>query len=194
MFSVSSETEMGGRCHRYVVLRNGEPLLYPEALDLWQNSDPFRSFFMGVLSGSPFTAYRWETPPVTRTTVGRPFEFVLVDSPRLARTADSAAFREHYRADGQGIVTFENLGGDAMMVVPSPRGPDNAYGHLAAFIRQAPSAQIHALWESVGEAVRQRLSNRPLWLSTAGGGVTWLHVRLDSRPKYYVYSPYKGAV
>ncbi|MGI9175867.1 MAG: DUF6940 family protein [Rhodothermales bacterium] len=24
-----------------------------------------------------------------------------------------------------------------------------------------------------------------MWLSTAGGGVSWLHVRLDSRPKYY---------
>ncbi len=37
------------------------------------------------------------------------------------------------------------------------------------------------------------IGHTPLWLSTAGGGVAWLHVRLDSRPKYYGYSPYKTA-
>jgi len=36
-----------------------------------------------------------------------------------------------------------------------------------------------------------RLSDRPLWISTAGMGVNWLHVRLDSRPKYYRHAPYK---
>ena len=29
------------------------------------------------------------------------------------------------------------------------------------------------------------------WLSTAGMGVYWLHVRVDSRPKYYRYQGYK---
>ena len=83
--------------------------------------------------------------------------------------------------------------GDATLVVPSPRGPDAAYGHLAAFVRGASEAQNHALWEAVGEAVEERLNQRPLWLSTAGGGVSWLHVRLDARPKYYAYRPYAEA-
>ena len=30
------------------------------------------------------------------------------------------------------------------------------------------------------------------WLSTSGLGVYWLHVRLDSYPKYYTYRPYKA--
>ena len=30
----------------------------------------------------------------------------------------------------------------------------------------------------------------PTWVSTAGGGVAWLHVRLDSAPKYYTHRPY----
>jgi hypothetical protein len=30
-----------------------------------------------------------------------------------------------------------------------------------------------------------------LWLSTAGMGVSWLHVRLDSSLKYYGYKPFK---
>jgi len=30
-------------------------------------------------------------------------------------------------------------------------------------------------------------------LSTAGMGVYWLHVRLDTRPKYYQHTPYRDA-
>jgi hypothetical protein len=37
----------------------------------------------------------------------------------------------------------------------------------------------------------QRLNEKPVWLSTAGGAVSWLHVRLDDRPKYYHYAMYK---
>ena len=39
-----------------------------------------------------------------------------------------------------------------------------------------------------------RIQDRPLWLSVAGGGVPWLHVRIDDRPKYYRYDSYRTAV
>lgn len=88
---------------------------------------------------------------------------------------------------------FPNLRGDALLVVPSPRTGNDAYGHLAAFLRHAPHQQLDEFWPVVSTAVKSRLGDHPLWLSTAGGGVAWLHVRLDSRPKYYGYSPYKTA-
>jgi hypothetical protein len=53
-------------------------------------------------------------------------------------------------------------------------------------------AQQRALWQSVGEAMSRRIGARPVWLSTAGAGVAWLHVRLDDRPKYYGYAPYRA--
>jgi hypothetical protein len=60
-------------------------------------------------------------------------------------------------------------------------------------MRTAPGAQKHALWRAVGEAMQRRISQKPVWLSTAGMGVAWLHVRLDDRPKYYGYMPYRNA-
>ena len=90
-----------------------------------------------------------------------------------------------------GVSAFANLRGDAMIVVPHPLVAPSAYGHLAAFMRDAPAAQVHALWQRIGLAVQERLNDRPLWLNTAGAGVAWLHVRLDSRPKYYRYAPYR---
>lgn len=193
MFESTLELLRGGRVHKFSVASDGKPLRYSDALDLWQGDDAFRSFFIAILSDAPFSAYRWETPPITRDLVGRPFEFILLDSPGLAYTPDTRAFAEHFTEDdsNDGIVAFHNLGGDAMLVVPSPRAPASAYGHLAAFIRGAPDCQKHAFWRTVGQTVEQRVSDRPMWVSTAGGGVSWLHVRLDGRPKYYGFEPYR---
>ncbi|MFO1021395.1 MAG: hypothetical protein U0903_11970 [Planctomycetales bacterium] len=33
---------------------------------------------------------------------------------------------------------------------------------------------------------------KPVWLSTAGAGVPWLHVHLDDQPKYYSHAPYRA--
>ncbi len=128
---------------------------------------------------------------MTAATISRPFEFVLLDSPGLARRPDAEAFAEHFRAGEAGVVTFANLGGDAILVVPCPVAEPSAYGHLAAFVRGAPEPQQHALWRSVDEAMARRIGTKPVWLSTAGAGVSWLHVRLDDRPKYYGYGPYR---
>ena len=89
------------------------------------------------------------------------------------------------------VVTFANLGRDAILVVPCPVAEFSAYGHLAAFVRFAPEQQRHALWKSVGAAMAGRVGAKPVWLSTAGAGVSWLHVRLDDRPKYYGFGSYR---
>ena len=121
---------------------------------------------------------------------------VLVDAPGLVSAVpEEGAFREHFSkdADGDGVVTFPNLGGDATLVVPCPVGPPSSYAHLAAFVRNASERQRHALFAALGASVLSHLSDRPLWVSTAGMGVYWLHLRLDSRPKYYRHAPYKRA-
>lgn len=181
-----------GRVIKVAIDLNSSPVSYAGVLHRWQKDADFRSLFIGLLAEAPFSAFRWETPPITTATANRPFEFVLLDSPGLARNPDVEAFAEHFSGVAAGgVVEFPNLGKDAVMVVPCPNGPLSAYGHLGAFVRQAPEPQRHALWELVGAAMQRRLGTKPVWLSTAGAGVSWLHVRLDDRPKYYGYTPYR---
>lgn len=109
---------------RVTLARKGRPLTYAEVLALWRNDAPFRSSFIRLLAATPYDAFLWETPPVTRTTVERGFEFVLVDSPALAALGpDPNAFASHFDDAGPaaGAVTFVNLGGDAVLVAPTPR-------------------------------------------------------------------------
>ena len=183
-----------GRVIKLAIDIGSSPVSYADVIHQWQNDAGFRSFFIDLLVGSPFSAFRWETPPITTATANHPFEFVLLNSPDLASNPDPAAFAEHFidMVPG-GVVEFSNLSRDAIMVVPCPDDPLSDYGHLAAFLRHSPEPQQHSLWELVGAAMHRRLGPRPVWLSTAGGGVAWLHVRLDDRPKYYGYAPYRNA-
>jgi hypothetical protein len=192
MWCMQGEAFPGGIGCKYVVQLDQESATYADVLRGWRDDAAFRSLFNGWLAEAPFSAFRWETPPITLGTASRPFEFVLLDSPGLARMPDPDAFVGHFGgASKSGVVAFPNLGGDAVIVVPCPLAPDAAYGHLAAFVREAPEAQRDALWRVVGEEMTRRCGARPVWLSTAGAGVAWLHVRLDDRPKYYGFAPYR---
>ncbi len=176
---------------KYRLLRGAEPVPYSEVLTLWQQDPAFLNCFIDLLVNSPYSAYRWETPPLTKATQDRPFEFVLLDCPGLDRQPDAESFSKQFgTAKGADVLRFPNLGGDAVMVVPCPIADPTAYVHLAAFVRTAPRQQVEHLWQVVGEGMAERMSDKPVWLSTAGMGVSWLHVRLDSRPKYYGYAPY----
>jgi len=193
MWSAREQTLSSGRV-RFVRLETAQgPLTYGDVLKLWQADVTFRTWFNDCLSAAPYAAFRWETPPLTADTLGQPFAFVQLDSPGLARSVDKQAFAEHFeRHPEQPVLEFANLGRDALMIVPSPAGPDECYGHLAAFVRTAPEPQRDALWQRVGEAMQRRVNQKPVWLSTAGAGVSWLHVRLDDRPKYYGYTPFRS--
>lgn len=198
MWDARIDTLDAGRVRRVTIERDGKPVPYADVLELWRCDDSFRAVFIALLADAPHESYLWETPPITRATMARAFEFVLVECPALARMSpDPAAFARHFEAAGAGadVAAFANLGGDAFLVAPSPRAPLDVYPHLAAFARGAPAAQQQAFWRAVGAAVSAalsgRLADRPLWLSTNGLGVAWLHVRLDTRPKYYAFAPYR---
>jgi hypothetical protein len=179
---------------RFAISKDGRPLSYGDVIDAWQNSKEFREQFSEQLADSPYKAFRWETPAVTRTMLAQPLEFVLLNSPRLERPVEPEAFAEHFQGATGPVVSFANLGRDAIMVVPCPLTDEKAYGHLAAFVRRAPVSQQHALWQEIGDAMAKRVDDVPVWLSTAGAGVSWLHVRLDDRPKYYGYEPYRQPI
>ena len=194
MWTARSKKLDGGRVLRVAVDLDSSPTSYAEVLGRWQNDAGFRAFFIRLLADSPFPAFRWETPPITSATANRAFEFVLLDSLGLLKNADPDAFAEHFDAAGsEGVAEFPNLGEDAIMIVPCPGDPLSAYSHLGAYARLGPESQQQRLWESVGAAMQRRLGVKPVWLSTAGAGVAWLHIRLDDRPKYYGYAPYRQA-
>ncbi|MBL8297551.1 MAG: hypothetical protein JNN30_04300 [Rhodanobacteraceae bacterium] len=168
----------------------GRALRFSDVISLWRNDTAFRKFWTSCLRQSPFPAYCWECPPLTADNLSHRFECVLVDSPVLARSAaDPSPFAGHFRA-GQAVATFRSLGGDAVLIAPTPAAVATDYAHLARFVANASDGAIEALWQALGEAATASRTGG-IWISTAGLGVPWLHIRLDSRPKYYRHAPYR---
>lgn len=188
----SEPVERDGQRHRLLV--DGQPLSWRQLATRLAEDEATRTALGERLAQSPHPAVWWETPASTDETADRPFEMVVLPARGLARARVSwDAFAEHLGSEGPSVRTFPNLGNNAQLVVPMPLPDGRPYGHLAAFVRTAPAEQADLLWRRVGEEVLRwwATETRPVWVSTAGGGVPWLHVRLDRRPKYYKHGPYR---
>src|SRR4051812_12837412 len=135
MWTARSEELAGPRGLRFTVIHDSRPATFAEVVRGWQGDAAFRSLFNSLLADASYTAFRWETPVVTAATMSKPFEFVLLDSPGLARRPEAEAFAEHFTGAAAGVAVFPNLSGDAIMIVPCPVAEPSVYGHLAAFVR-----------------------------------------------------------
>lgn len=186
------ETGTGaGMCQWRLVSQTGAEISFGEVIRDWAASESFRRRWLDWLRALPFDACVFECPPVVAARLSRPFECVFLSSPSLAgMPPEPEVFAEHFRPD-RSVVTFDNLGGDALLVAPCPVGDGRDFSHLAQFVRTAAPEQQDVLWQVVGAAMGARVGADPVWLSTAGHGVAWLHVRLDSSPKYYRHAAYR---
>ena len=186
------KTTPHGQARVTTLWAEGTRVTLDQVLEGWE--DPAcADRFSAELASTVWPAFFWECPPVSVASLDEPFAFARVQSAVLARVPpDPSAFRGHFRRDQRAVV-FANLGGDATLVAPCPGHATASSAHLGAFLRNASAGDARALWRSVADAVRGQLDDRPLWVSTSGLGVSWVHIRLDRRPKYYTHAPYRMA-
>lgn len=162
-----------------------------------------------IITSSPYSSILFEMPGASwQSSNEDKFEFAIVNEPALQMFAENSpdryAFKEHFRKCKKGatVCSFANLGGDAKLVSPLPQTDisDRTYSHLGAFVRNAPKSQVTEFWRKsavtyldvLKEKHNQQGAHAKTWFSTNGMGVAWLHLRLDSRPKYYSYGPFRN--
>ncbi len=189
----TTETEPVENGLRFLPGRDSAPISRGEFFSLLAEHAEYPTWYNNLLSRSGTSAFFWEFPPLTTGTLDAPVEFVVLPAPQLdSMRPDPEAFREHFDTVSSGsIAQFSNLGGDACLLAPLPRKDPAIYTHLATFVRGADEPQAREFWRRSGVAVLERCGDKPLWLSTTGLGIGWLHIRLDSHPKYYQHGPYR---
>ena len=170
---------------------NGGLLSHRRFLTLLSENESFAYWYNQQLADCPFNAFFWENRPMTKHNLNETYECTIVKSGELSRVPpDSTAFDSYFKPDSE-TVTFPNLGGDAQLVVPCPAAEKSVYTQIGIFARDAPGHQITDFWTRVGKEMLDHIQQEPRWLSTSGLGVYWLHVRIDSVPKYYQTEGYK---
>lgn len=154
-------------------------------------SELFRNWYSNMLANSGFDAFLWENRPFNSETLSKPYECNIVRSTYLeAQPPDRTTFRDYFDIKKE-VVSFMNLGNDALLIAPVPSGSGDDFAHLGRFLRNAPGIRIDSFWSTVADATLKRISQKPVWLSTSGLGVFWLHARIDTCPKYYQTEEYK---
>lgn len=175
------------------LLSRHKELRISDVLDLLSDDESFRGFFTLSIISASYGAYFWEACPISEESLGKTFEYCQTKASFLAGIeADPGPFSNQFGLAGSSsVLAFKNMGGDATLIVPRPISSDTIYGHLSGFLLSATAAQISDFWKLAATTIKAQRSSAPLWLSTAGLGVSWLHLRIDSRPKYFRYEPYK---
>jgi hypothetical protein len=177
------------------LFNDDSPLSFSDYFTALSDDMSFITWYTELLAGSNLISFFWEHPPLTVAAMELPAEFVLTDAPSLTGLrANQATFSNQFEgASPDSILVFDNLGGDATLVVPHTPDDTRNCAHISPFVRAASAKLVCEFWQTVAQTVIDSVSEQPLWLSTSGLGVSWLHVRLDSQPKYYQYLPYKQA-
>ena len=175
----------------YKVMNFDKALTYKLFFQKLKSDINFRSVFIEVLQNSSFKSYRFETPPVNISSEDIPFEFALVNSPELSNSQDELPFYEHMNGSKEKIISFLNLSKSSQLIIPNKVSTHDIHSHIGNFVRKGQISQIHELFKVVGNTVLNSIDSSNIWVSTAGGGVDWLHIRIDQSPKYYRYKKYK---
>jgi hypothetical protein len=77
-------------------LAGGDCLSYEGFLRALAKDASFRDVILKEMRAAPFTAFRWETPPLTANNIVQHFECLLHDSPDLDVRADPTDFEPFF--------------------------------------------------------------------------------------------------
>jgi hypothetical protein len=180
---------------------DGSNVTFKGVINLWIHSKKFRKEFSKLLADVPFKAYLWKC--VSLDSLSKHFEFNVSNSKKLARVSTKAGpYRKYFKVHGAktgSVISFMNNNNDTYLIVPYGQRDSKKYRDLASFMRKGSGEQIDKLWKIFGgEVLRiynarypvfpsKSTENKPLWINTHGLGIYWLHLRIDIKPKYYVY-------
>lgn len=196
----SARSDVGKRSMRLIAVNapvyrvvgtDGVPASVGTVLDCWREGDDLG---LKALLHDLSTPVFWEHPPWRADRLKALYECVLLPAPSLDRMrADRESFAEHFENARADICDFSSLGKDAHLIAPVPAQPTDDFTHLTRFAQNAQAQQYQALFRKAASVIERILGEQPRWVSTSGLGVGWLHLRLDTRPKYYQYAPYRSA-
>ena len=178
----------------YEVLHNGTRVKCAEMLAKLDNTSMIQAL-VKFLKMHQKSFYYLMFVPLQTTFLDRPFTLALVKQPRVERKADISAYKDYLSQCSQQMTfTFRSkFEPNTLLVCPCPlkQHPGN-YADIATFLETAPFSQILALFKEIKLVTNtffrtpEGQSGIPMFISTHGLEVPYLHVRMESPlPKHY---------
>ena len=141
---------------------------YRQFLNKMQSDESFRGEFINVLQKSRFKTYFFETPKVTKQTLDDQFEFILSAADKLKNVnADKETFQDYFRkCKDSPVITFPNLGHNAVLVVPCPLEDASKLSHYSSigpFMRNIETNQVNQFWIEAARTMLLTVDQKVPW-------------------------------
>jgi hypothetical protein len=186
----------------YRIVKNDIYLTWKDVLDdMIVQDDNFVTSFIQILEKNPFTEYYIEFVPTSLSNYNNTiFEFVLIKTTGFGKKADIKSFgADRLDTNSNQITIFPNPSNTALLICPCYNHKNNpsTYIHIGNFINSSNTNQEQKVllfdktFSAFGEQLKKINSEKSLWLSTHGKGVSWLHIRIDLIPRYISWNKYK---
>ena len=162
----------------YYVKQRGKYMTWEDVIkSLIDDIDTFKYKLIRVLLSIEYKAYFWECDKII---LKNPFRFAIFDSKTLSeRKQDTEAFKGKIKCS-KNVISFLSLDKEILLICPCHKTISADYTSLATFSRTVSIKQQCSFWKKVGKSIKEGD-----WVSTSGLGVSWLHIRVSSKPKYY---------
>lgn len=154
-------------------------MIWSDKLSEWSNS---------VVQTYPLSIednFFWETSPFLDNASNYIEHFVINKSLNKLKQNYTPFIEYINKSNDKNVISFYNKSKDAILVIPIPRKNKN-FTTLKDFIDNASKTQQILFWKEVAkQTLKFFKKNKIVYVSTHGLGVHYLHVRIESTPKYY---------
>lgn len=190
-----------------------EPITIKTFITALKLSDYFmNSFRHALLSYPDADELIFECCPITPNNYDTaPFEFVLIPSYGYtfgSLRTDENTFIPHFNQGTEKVTSFPDLIDDAILISPcysdtnynDQDAHNHPFTHFNNFVKYATLEDFKNLWTLVAITLENKIKGSKLqpnscfWLSVNRINIPWLHIRIDTKPLYYKYTPYKPIV
>lgn len=176
--------------YTYFIQYNSEKITLKQFFIILNTSQLAIFDFCNFLATLPYESIFWECP----NKFDEIAQFHITPTNSFANIRASYLPFQQYIENAfekeETVAVFPNLSKDSILIAPTDITA--SYKDLLSFIRLATDREKAELWYNVAKNVLFRLNKGyNCYVSTHGLGVYWLHIRLDTSPKYYVHNAYK---
>lgn len=132
-------------------------------------------------------SFLYETSPIKNGK--EKYKEKFIENKHLDRMKeDHSPFSEYInKSKNKYVISFYNLSRDTLLIIPTPKKNRN-YTTIKHFIDNSSETQQKQFWKYVSKCIKKLIKNGNItyWISTHGFGVPYFHLRISSKPKYFV--------
>ena len=176
----------------YGFFENNIPISFGDAMKLLNMNKSFRSLVAEAFKRVPFKHYMFGFTKINSEADKRnPFKIFFKNSPEFKNiTADPEPFLQYFQDSKKKWTKFLNIGRDTLLLVPCPPKAQPNYEYyksIGDYVENHSSKDFEEVLKNIGY-IASRLK-APMYINTHGFGVHWLHIRIDTKPKYCTWFP-----